>query len=159
MHTHKHTHTHPPTHPPLHHTQHQVLCERCSGLCNGQMIPAVEDFTQRHQLQLEAARLQESIDRLRSKQRAAATDAAAEAAEAASLAAAAAADSTDPAAAGAESAGPQGPREQLLGKLLVSPEELREKLLEVRSRKAVVVLLVDLLDASGTLMGKVRAIW
>ena len=30
----------PPCHP-------QVLCERCAELCNGAMIPAVEDFTQR----------------------------------------------------------------------------------------------------------------
>ncbi len=40
-------------------------------------------------------------------------------------------------------------RAELLGKLLVSPEELRAQLLLVKDRKALVVLLVDLLDASG----------
>lgn len=30
----------------------QVLCVRCSGLCNGAMIPAVEDFTQKQHAQV-----------------------------------------------------------------------------------------------------------
>jgi hypothetical protein len=30
----------------------QVLCERCSKLANGAMIPAVEDFTQKLQAQV-----------------------------------------------------------------------------------------------------------
>jgi hypothetical protein len=45
---------------------------------------------------------------------------------------------------------------ELLGKALISPEQLRTQLLEVRDKKAVVVMLVDLLDASGSLMTKVR---
>lgn len=44
---------------------------------------------------------------------------------------------------------------ELLGKALISPEQLRTQLLEVRDKKAVVVMLVDLLDASGSLMTKV----
>jgi hypothetical protein len=40
-------------------------------------------------------------------------------------------------------------RAELLGKVLVSPEELRAQLLVMRDRKALTVLLVDLLDASG----------
>jgi hypothetical protein len=40
-------------------------------------------------------------------------------------------------------------RAELLGKLLVTPEELRAQLLALRDRKALAVLLVDLLDASG----------
>jgi hypothetical protein len=88
----------------------QVLCERCSGLCNGAMIPAVEDFTQKQQLLLESNRLQQLQD-----------------AAAAQLAGGgggpAAADGGDGMAEAA------GGRQQLLGKLLVSPEELREKLM------------------------------
>ena len=38
---------------------------------------------------------------------------------------------------------------------LVTPEQLRLQLLQVRHKKALVVLLVDLLDASGTMMAKV----
>jgi hypothetical protein len=76
------------------------------------MIPAVEDFTQKQQLLLEASRL-------------AASQAAAAAAEPAAPAAAAG----DAEAEGGEAGGEAGRREQLLGKLLVSPEELREKLL------------------------------
>ncbi|KAG1679418.1 hypothetical protein FOA52_007709 [Chlamydomonas sp. UWO 241] len=47
-------------------------------------------------------------------------------------------------------------RVELLGKALISPEELRDQLMEVRGKKAVVVMLVDLLDAAGSLMTKVR---
>ncbi|KIY95277.1 Putative nitric oxide synthase [Monoraphidium neglectum] len=121
----------------------QVLCERCAGLCNGAMIPAVEDFTQKKQLLEESRKLQELFERqqqqLQQEAEARQRSGGAEAREG-----------------GQEQEGEGEPRQQLLGKLLVSPEELREKLLEVRSRKAVVVLLVDLLDASGTLMSKVR---
>lgn len=118
----------------------QVLCERCSGLCNGAMIPAVEDFAQKQQLLLESKRLME----LRQQQEAEVGEEGLRRPE-------------GPGGnGGGADAGGGPPREQLLGKLLVSPEELREKLMEVRGVKAVVVLLVDLLDVSGTLMGKVR---
>ncbi|WIA31824.1 hypothetical protein OEZ86_002691 [Tetradesmus obliquus] len=127
-----------------HRQLNKVLCLRCSGLCNGAMIPAVEDFTQKAWAQQQAALLQQ--------QTAAAAAAAAEepiptdseyegaAAESAAAAAAAAGDG----------------QLELLGKLLVTPEQLRQKISEVRGVKALVVLLVDLLDASGTLMSKVR---
>ena len=39
---------------------------------------------------------------------------------------------------------------------LVSPEQLRAQLTSVRSSKSVVVLLVDLLDASGSFFTNVR---
>ncbi|KAL6757450.1 hypothetical protein V8C86DRAFT_1669624 [Haematococcus lacustris] len=45
---------------------------------------------------------------------------------------------------------------ELLGKVLITPERLRLQLLEVREKKAIVVMLVDLTDVAGTLMGKVR---
>ena len=41
-------------------------------------------------------------------------------------------------------------------KSLVTPEQLREQLRNVRTSRALVVLLVDLLDASGSLLGRVR---
>ncbi|KAI8474444.1 MAG: hypothetical protein J3K34DRAFT_518182 [Monoraphidium minutum] len=118
----------------------QVLCERCSGLCNGAMIPAVEDFTQKQALAAEARKLQQLLERQQE--------------EGGSGGGAGGGESDAEGAAAV--VGGEGAPQQLLGKLLVSPEELREKLLEVRARKAVVVLLVDLLDASGTLMAKVR---
>eukprot|EP00887_Chlorella_sp_A99_P005985 scaffold27.g5985.t1 len=42
------------------------------------------------------------------------------------------------------------------GKRLLAPEQLRQQLAVVRERRALVVLLVDLLDASGSLLGRVR---
>ena len=39
---------------------------------------------------------------------------------------------------------------------LVSPKQLREQLLVIRETAAVVVLLVDLLDASGSFLSKLR---
>lgn len=39
---------------------------------------------------------------------------------------------------------------------LVLPDELRMQLAEIRQRKALVVLLVDLLDVSGSFLGRVR---
>jgi nitric-oxide synthase len=41
-------------------------------------------------------------------------------------------------------------------KALATPDQLRDQLKEVRSSRALVVLLVDLLDASGSLLGRVR---
>jgi nitric-oxide synthase, plant len=41
-------------------------------------------------------------------------------------------------------------------KSLATPEQLREQLRNVRSSRALVVLLVDLLDASGSMLGRVR---
>lgn len=43
-----------------------------------------------------------------------------------------------------------------LPKMLLTPEELREKLKVVRTEPALVVMLVDLLDASGSFLGRVR---
>lgn len=45
---------------------------------------------------------------------------------------------------------------QLNGKLLVTPEQLRAQLTPVKSKRAIVVLLVDILDASGSFLSKVR---
>ncbi|KAF8070981.1 nitric oxide synthase [Scenedesmus sp. PABB004] len=111
----------------------RVLCARCAGLCNGAMIPAVQDFTQKAWAAQQAALLQGH-----------------DAAQPAGAAAAGAA--AGPAAA----AGDAGEQLELLGKLLVTPEQLRDKISEVRGVKALVVLLVDLLDASGSFMSKVR---
>ncbi|KAF5835958.1 hypothetical protein DUNSADRAFT_6623, partial [Dunaliella salina] len=101
----------------MHRQLNQVLCDRCSGLSNGAMIPGVQDFWTRVQLQQQQQEQQQQ----------------------------------------------QQPRMlhqdeaiELLGKALVTPEQLRQQLMEVRSKKAVVVMIVDLTDASGTLMGKVR---
>lgn len=98
----------------------QVLCERCAELCNGAMIPAVQDFTQKlamkETLKLAAEREQ----------------------------------STD-----ADGELEAELQVELLGKALISPEQLRAQLKEVRDKKAVVVMLIDLLDASGSLMTKV----
>ncbi len=41
-------------------------------------------------------------------------------------------------------------------KTLATPEQLRDQLRNVRSSRALVVLLVDLLDASGSMLGRVR---
>mmetsp|Transcript_23158 Transcript_23158/g.60253 ORF Transcript_23158/g.60253 Transcript_23158/m.60253 type:complete len:403 (-) Transcript_23158:151-1359(-) len=43
-----------------------------------------------------------------------------------------------------------------LPKMLLTPEELREQLKVVREEPALVVMLVDLLDASGSFLGRVR---
>ena len=45
---------------------------------------------------------------------------------------------------------------QAAAKRLVSPAQLRAQLARVRERRAVAVLLVDLLDASGSFLGRVR---
>ena len=99
----------------------KVLCERCSDLCNGAMIPAVEDFTQKTFF-TQLANQRQSIS----------------------------------GAEGGLSSGPDDEFLELLGKALITPDELRKQLLEVRDRKAVVVMVVDLLDASGSLLTRVR---
>jgi hypothetical protein len=80
------------------------------------MIPAVEDFTQKKQLLEESRKLQELFERqqqqLQHEAEARQRSGGAEAREG-----------------GQEQEGEGEPRQQLLGKLLVSPEELREKLL------------------------------
>ncbi|GAX85282.1 hypothetical protein CEUSTIGMA_g12700.t1 [Chlamydomonas eustigma] len=95
----------------------KVLCERCAELCNGAMIPAVKDFTQKQQellmLQKQTVQQQEESSAVQI---------------------------------------------ELLGKSLISPEQLRLQLMEVKDKKAIVVMLIDLLDASGSLMTKVRDI-
>ena len=58
------------------------------------------------------------------------------------------------AAAGAEGGGSGGRGWE--GKRLVQPEELRAQLAMVKGQRALVVLLVDLLDASGSFLGRVR---
>lgn len=62
------------------------------------------------------------------------------------------------AAAAAPAAGEQQPVEtlELAGKRLLSPEQLRERLRGVASQKCVAVLLVDLLDASGSFLARAR---
>ena len=42
------------------------------------------------------------------------------------------------------------------GRRLVSPEQLRNQLTVVREKRAVVLLLVDLLDASGSFLSRLR---
>lgn len=41
---------------------------------------------------------------------------------------------------------------------LVTPQQLRDQLLVIREKAAVVVLLVDLLDASGSFLAKLRTL-
>ncbi len=41
---------------------------------------------------------------------------------------------------------------------LVTPQQLRDQLLVIREKAAVVVLLVDLLDASGSFLSKLRSL-
>ena len=94
----------------------QVLCERCSGLCNGAMIPAVEDFTQKALRQQQEQQQQQLLQQQ-------AEDAVA--AAAGQHTAAAAAEGGAAAAAGDMDGTPL----ELLGKLLISPEELKEKLM------------------------------
>eukprot|EP00798_Chlamydomonas_sp_ICE-L_P007381 gene7381-505_t len=102
----------------LHKQLDKLLCERCADLCNGAMIPAVQDFNQKLRL-------------LKWQQKGTAEH--------------------DAAAADVKDA-----QIELLGKALISPEELRKQLLEVRDKKSLVVMVVDLLDASGSLMPRVR---
>ena len=44
------------------------------------------------------------------------------------------------------------------GRPLITPQQLRDQLLVIREKAAVVVLLVDLLDASGTFLSKLRSL-
>lgn len=79
--------------------QLQVLCERCSELCNGAMIPGVQDFVQKQFLKsLESA--QPAAEPSGAEQE--------------------------------EGADDEASRPELLGKLLISPEELRQQLVKVR---------------------------
>lgn len=41
---------------------------------------------------------------------------------------------------------------------LITPQQLRDQLLVIREKAAVVVLLVDLLDASGSFLSKLRSL-
>jgi len=102
----------------MHRQLNQVLCDRCSELSNGAMIPGVQDLWTRVQLQQQQEQQQQQQQQPHLLQ--------------------------------------QDEAIELLGKALVTPEQLRQQLMEVRSKKAVVVMVVDLTDASGTLMGKVR---
>jgi nitric-oxide synthase len=115
-----------------------LLCGRCSDLCNGAMVPAVADFSQKAAARGEAA--------------AAATTATAP--PALQLRVAAILPVTATAADQQEQGQEQQQQEQQ--RALVDPSDLREQLLHVRDRRALVVLLADLLDASGTLMPRVR---
>jgi nitric-oxide synthase len=119
-----------------------MLCGRCSDLCNGAMVPAVADFSQR----------------------AAAGELGAGGAATATAPATAAATPSPtalhlPVAAtlpSAEEDDPSTTSPPSTARPLVDPERLREQLLHVKSRRALVVLLTDLLDASGTLLPRVR---
>ncbi|GFR50774.1 hypothetical protein Agub_g13039 [Astrephomene gubernaculifera] len=152
----------------------KVLCGRCSGLCNGAMIPGVQDFTQKLQLRqvvvtgeavaaaaaaataAGAAAGATTVVATKTGGSATATEAAT-ASEAAAAAAAAAPDSGSPATA-AVPASTEAVDMTLLGKVLVTPEQLRAQLMPLSLRAAVVVLLVDLLDMSGSLPGRVREV-
>jgi rubredoxin len=99
----------------------QVLCERCAGLCNGAMIPAVQDFTQKawaaqqQQLLLAAGSVALVADGASSER----------AADPASS------SGGSDAGAGAGGAGEQAGlvgQLELLGKALVTPEQLRHKI-------------------------------
>ncbi|GIL77961.1 hypothetical protein Vretimale_6458 [Volvox reticuliferus] len=111
----------------------KVLCQRCSELCNGAMIPAVQDFNQKLQLRqlMGEAAPGSGVGAVGASASEAAGDRPA------------AADSSDAST-------------SLLGKVLVSPEQLRGQLKTLALRAAVVVLLVDLTDAYGSLMARVR---
>ncbi|PNH09434.1 putative nitric oxide synthase, partial [Tetrabaena socialis] len=127
----------------------KVLCLRCSDLSNGAMIPAVQDFTQKLSVRQSAA-------------------AGARAAFAAARALAPARSAEAPAGAAATELPPGSwleTRPRVLPgvapcrselHVLVTPEQLRARLTPLALRSAVVLLLVDLLDASGTLMARVR---
>lgn len=91
----------------------QVLCGRCNSLAHGAMIPGVKDFTQKAWLQQQADLLSKQQQQQDGAQRV-----------------------TVPAAAGAEaevtssSSSSDSSREplELLGKVLVTAEELRDKI-------------------------------
>ncbi|KAL4452721.1 hypothetical protein ABPG75_008383 [Micractinium tetrahymenae] len=125
----------------------QLLCHRCQELSNGAMIPAVADFAQRE----EAAEAAPAAAAAQPGQRGRAAPA---------LAAAVAVQHAGVASALQQQAagGDMGARRQtgFTDKVLLTPEELRQKLKVVQQQKALVVLLVDLLDASGSIMGRVR---
>ncbi|MEW5318490.1 MAG: hypothetical protein WDW38_009708 [Sanguina aurantia] len=131
----------------------QVLCERCSGLSNGAMIPGVEDFTQRVQSLLRAARTPGSDDSPPPPATATVSSLNSQL------------DGTSVGGDGlggaeplADAGGAEGQSMELLGRALVSAEQLRNQLMEVKDKKALVIMLVDLLDAAGSLMAKVRDI-
>lgn len=113
----------------------QVLCERCSGLSNGAMIPAVEDFTQRVQTLLRAARTGDDPQPTGPSQMSSLNT---------QLDGTSISSSSD-----SLSGGPEGQSMELLGRALVSAEQLRNQLMEVKDKKALVIMLVDLLDAAG----------
>ncbi|EFJ51703.1 hypothetical protein VOLCADRAFT_120437 [Volvox carteri f. nagariensis] len=125
----------------------KVLCQRCSDLCNGAMIPAVQDFPQKLQLRqlVGGATTFEGIESgdgilgregLRDQS----------------------VKVVGPSAGGTSSnaVGADASTANLLGKVLVSPEQLRGQLKTLALRAALVVLLVDLTDVAGSLLTRVR---
>lgn len=96
-----------------HRQLNQLLCARCQGLSNGEMIPGVADF-------------QQLINRETSSE-------------------------TTP-----EEATRDRPSGFFSAKALATPDQLRDQLRSVRNSRALVVLLIDLLDASGSMLGRVR---
>ncbi|GLC36226.1 hypothetical protein PLESTB_001366400 [Pleodorina starrii] len=134
----------------------KVLCQRCSELCNGAMIPAVQDFSQKVQLR---QLMGEAAPGPGTQAPAASSgpltgggDSSGSGRAATAAAAAVPTTATD----GPNTAGADDAAESLLGKVLITPEQLRAQLTPLALRAAVVVLLVDLTDASGSLMARVR---
>ncbi|KAL4421002.1 hypothetical protein ABPG77_008839 [Micractinium sp. CCAP 211/92] len=126
----------------------QLLCHRCQELSNGAMIPAVADFAQR---EAPAAPAAAAVRQSRAR-RAAPAPALAAAVTVQHAEAAMAQQGQAEAAESRRARRPTG----FTDKVLLTPEELRQKLKVVQQQKALVVLLVDLLDASGSIMGRVR---
>jgi len=125
------------------------LCGRCADLCNGAMVPAVADFSQRA-----AAG---ALGGVGGGGGGGAGGAAA--ASGGPTALLLPVSATLPSAAAAVAGGAAAPGDAAAApavRALVDPETLREQLLHVRARRALVVLLADLLDASGTLLPRVR---
>jgi len=109
------------------------VCARCAALQRGEMVAGVEDFYQR-------------LIGGRGRRGGFGGGAAA----AAALAAAGGAPAAEIAAAPARDAGERPP--------LLTPEQLRAKLQHISSKFAVACLLVDLTDASGTLLATARSL-
>lgn len=114
----------------------QLMCSRCQALSNGAMIPAVEDLSIKLLLQQQQQQHQQQDKVLPFDPT---SDAAVIASSSSKV--------------GSEASAPQL---ELAGKRLVSPEELRQRLRKVANERCLVVLLVDLLDVSGSFLSRAR---
>lgn len=115
-----------------------LLCARCQGLSHGNMIPAVVDF--QLQRQIVGASLSPSILGMKDE-RGAFTE----------LLPSLSSDSE-----GCPSSASGSLFENIPVKALATPEELRRRLQGVRRKRALIVLLIDLLDASGSTLSRIR---